>query len=196
LALELDAHGHGRTAVAARRHPEAHAQIDRGDDAAAQIEHARDFRRRERHPRQPIRHENVLHPADRQPEELTVEHHGHVFDDRVVEFAVRFRHDVAHAAASHSTVDSLSAAIRPGRSNLATKSWKPAWRPRSIDAGEVTVESAMIGIAAVRGSRRTASASSKPLMPGISMSDTITSKRSPALSRVSASSAPAAVVTS
>ncbi len=94
-----------------------------------------------------------------------------------------------HAASIQSTVYSFSAAIRPWRSNLATKSWKPAWRPRSIEAGEVSDDRAMIGVCAVRASARIASASSKPSMPGISMSETTTSNLRPALISASASSA-------
>ena len=45
----------------------------------------------------------------------------------------------------------------------------------------------MIGTRAVRGSPWTASASSKPFMPGISISDTMTSKRGLFFSSASAS---------
>ena len=45
-------------------------RLARGHHAAAQIEDARHLGRRERHPRQAIRHEHVLHARDRQPEQL------------------------------------------------------------------------------------------------------------------------------
>jgi hypothetical protein len=57
------------------------AHVDHRDDATAQIEQARDLGRRQRHPRQPLRHEHVLDALDRQPEQLATDHRGDVFDD-------------------------------------------------------------------------------------------------------------------
>src|SRR5450756_159698 len=61
FAAQVDADRHRRLAVVVLGQPETGAHVDHGDDAAAQIEHAGDFARRQRHPRQPLRHEHVLH---------------------------------------------------------------------------------------------------------------------------------------
>ena len=44
---------------------------------------------------------------------------------------------------------SLIAAISPVRSNLATKSWNPARRPRSMTSADTMAERAITGTAAV-----------------------------------------------
>src|SRR5207249_3386412 len=41
--------------------------------------HAGDLARRQRHARQPLRHEHVLDARDRQPEQLAADYGGHVF---------------------------------------------------------------------------------------------------------------------
>ena len=63
----------------ARAEIEPRAHVDRGHDAAAQIEDAGDLRRRQRHPRQAIRHEHILHAEDRQAEHLIADRHRDVF---------------------------------------------------------------------------------------------------------------------
>src|SRR5262249_30115204 len=175
--------------------PEPAMHVDRGDDAAAQVEHAGDLGRGERHARHPLRHEYVLHLRDRQPEQLAADHHGDVLDEVAAVIVVGHRlRRPGHAASLIIAACSLSAATRPGRSNLAMWPWKRPCRPRSIDSGLVSADSAMIGRAAVRSFLRTASASSNPVMPGISRSVTIMSTW-PFLSTSSASSAPGTVVT-
>ncbi len=58
---------------------------------------------------------------------------------------------------------SLIAAINPWRSNLATKSLKPARRTRSIISGVVIADSAITGIS--RSRRRTALAKRETVHP-------------------------------
>ena len=81
FAAQVDADRHRRLAVVVLGQAEPGAHVDHGDDAAAQIEHAGDLARRQRHPRQPFRHEHVLHPRDRQAEQLAADHGGDVFGD-------------------------------------------------------------------------------------------------------------------
>ena len=105
---------------APRAEIEPRAHVDRGDDAAAQIEDAGHLRRRQRHPRQAVRHEHVLHAEDRQAEHMIADRHRDVFGDEFGGVVVGVGHDVPHAAWMMSAVCSLSAAIRLWRSNLAT----------------------------------------------------------------------------
>ncbi len=79
FAAQVDADRHRRLAVVVFGQAEAGAHVDHGDDAAAQVEHAGDLGWRQRHPGQPLRHEHVLHPRDRQAEQLAADHRGDVF---------------------------------------------------------------------------------------------------------------------
>ena len=58
---------------------EPRPHFDRRHDAAAQIEDARNLRRRQRHLRQTVWHEHVLNARNRQAEELLADHHRDVF---------------------------------------------------------------------------------------------------------------------
>src|SRR5712691_6703633 len=159
LALDADRHRGPLLVALGQSEPAAH--VDGGDDAAAQVEHAGDLRPRQRHPGQALRHEHVLHPRDRQAEQLAAQQHRDVFDHGfTIGIVLNAHRGLPYAATSTAAMRSLSAAIRPGRSNFATYSWKPTSRPRSTASAEVSEDSAMIGTAAVRGSLRTASASS------------------------------------
>src|SRR5882724_7536473 len=81
FAAQIDAYRHRRPAVVVFRQAETGAHVDHRDDAAAQIEHAGDLARRQRHPGQPLRHEHVLHPRDRQAEQLASDQGGDIFGD-------------------------------------------------------------------------------------------------------------------
>src|ERR1700733_1137547 len=163
--------------------------MDRGHDASAQIEHAGDFRPGKRHAGNIGGFENILHATDRQTEQLAGGGESDVFGE-----AAGIVHD-GHAARSMSALCSLMAAISPTRSNLATKSWKPTARPRSIASAETMVASAMMGMPAEAGVARIVSASAKPSMSGISMSVTTRSKRASACSTANASAAEPTAVT-
>src|SRR5882724_541280 len=130
FAAQIDAHRHRRPAIVVFRQAQASAHVDHGDDATAQIENARNLAQRERHAGETLRHEDVLHARDRQAKQLAADHGGDVFDNGAfggfglaghagLFHAVRL--NFAHAAARFiSAVCSFSAAIKPGRSNLAT----------------------------------------------------------------------------
>ncbi len=81
------------------------------------------------------------------------------------------------------------------RSNLVTYSLKPTSRPRSMSRAVSCEESAISGTSRQRSDRRISLANSNPLLPGISMSEMITSKYCPELQSSSAASAFSAVVT-
>src|SRR5215472_3523891 len=189
FALGFDADRHRQEAVIARAKIQLAAQLNCRDDATAQIEHARDLGPGERDFGDAVRLEHVLHALDRQAEQLVCRGEGDVF----AEFAA-VAHG-RHAARLRLSSCSLIAATRPARSNLATKSWKPMARPRSIASVDTMAASAMIGISAIADVARTASASAKPSMSGISMSVTMRSKRVSDLSAISASAADAAATT-
>src|SRR6266566_4682114 len=71
FAAQVDADRHRRLAVVVHRQAETGAHVHHSDDAAAQIQDAGDLARRQRHARQPLRHEYVLDARDRQPKQLT-----------------------------------------------------------------------------------------------------------------------------
>src|SRR3546814_2960231 len=75
------------------------------------------------------------------------------------------------------------------RSVWATSSRKPASRPRARSLGFEKLDSATIGVLDQRLSLVTLLANSKPFMPGISLSEMMTSKSSPASQSSSAASA-------
>jgi hypothetical protein len=122
LAAVIDDDAHAGLPVLGRRQAEPGAQVDRGDDAAAQVERAGDLGRRQRDARQPLRAEHVLHLQDRDPEELAADIHrdelvGDVLGGRLLAAGRDF---LAHAASfcvrSVSDRDCSSAS----RSNFAT----------------------------------------------------------------------------
>src|ERR1700694_4968133 len=82
FAAQVDADRHRRLAVVVLGQPEPGPHVHHRDDAAAQIEHAGDLGWRQRHPRQSLRHEHLLHPRDRQHEQMPADHGGDVFADR------------------------------------------------------------------------------------------------------------------
>src|SRR5882757_4892202 len=120
LALEFDADRHHRRTRLALAEIEPRAHVDRGHDAAAQIEDTGDLRRRQRHPRQANRHEHILHAEDWQAEHMIADRHRDVFGDEVGGAVVGDGHGLSQAAWMMSAVCSLSAAMRLWRSNLAT----------------------------------------------------------------------------
>src|SRR4051812_9356119 len=60
LALTFDSDCEARAVARRLRQPEASTHVDGGDDTAAQVEQACNFRRRKRHPREARGHEYVL----------------------------------------------------------------------------------------------------------------------------------------
>src|SRR6185312_14831580 len=183
FAPRLDTDRHGGFAVVAGLQAQPAAHVDRGDDAAAQVEHAGDLRPGERHAGDAPGPKHFLNAGNRHAEQLAAGGERDVFGELQI-----VGHGV-HAARSMAGSCSLMAAISPVRSNLATKSWKPAARPRVIASADTMAVMAMIGVSAPLGRRRIASASAKPSICGISMSVTTRSKRRPDASASSASAA-------
>src|SRR5260221_4063798 len=129
LAAMIDDHAHARLAgdlfLRALGQAETGADVDRGDDPAAQVKRAGDLGRRQRHAGDALRCQDVAHLEHRDAEELATDHHG----DEITGFAPGARLAAArigdgiivvHAAplcwlsVSESVVSSAS------RSNLAT----------------------------------------------------------------------------
>src|SRR6516164_4510792 len=188
FAAMLDADGKRLADILCGLDPEPPPHIDDRKDASAHIEQPGNFGRSERYAGQPIRNEHVLHAQDRQPEQLSSDRGRDIF-----QHVFHGRH--ATRAYLASAACCLSAASRPQRSNLATKSRRPTRLPCSTACDESMEESPMIGSCAVHGFDRNAVARPKPSIPGISRSVITSWKRSPDSSSASAWSADAAVVT-
>ena len=75
--------------------PKPMPHIDQCDDAAAQIEHAGNFVRRQRNLREALRRKDVLDAQNWQAKQLTADHRGNVFVQAMVG---RFTHGFHHAA--------------------------------------------------------------------------------------------------
>src|SRR5665213_1874815 len=147
FAAQVDAHRHRRLAVVVLRQPKASAHVDHGDDAAAQIEHPGDLARRQRHPGQPLRHEHVLHPRDRQPEQLAADHRGDEFGNRafaglglvahaellILFHAVRLNLFMPPCSVRRSVPSALRSG-RGGRTWRRNRGTRPAGRARSPPA--------------------------------------------------------------
>ena len=113
--------------LTARLVREPQADIDGGDDAAAQVQRSGDLRRGQRDAGDPLMAQHVLHLKDRDAEHLIGDRHGHKVlvagDDDVV--APRLpdggrQLGVAHAAPFCSVSVCCSAKSSASRSNLAT----------------------------------------------------------------------------
>src|SRR6188508_1559311 len=117
FATRFDADRHRLLAGFATAESEAASHVYQCHDAAAQVQDARHFRRRKRHRGEAFRRKDILHPQDRQTEQLATDQGGHIFVETMVGFLV---HAVFCHAAWTTPVCSLSAAIRPWRSNFAT----------------------------------------------------------------------------
>src|SRR3954447_6287439 len=80
FTAQVDTDRHRNLAVLGLGQAEPGAHVARGDDAAAQVQHARDLARGQRHAGDALGHEHVLDAGDRQAEQLAADHRGDVFD--------------------------------------------------------------------------------------------------------------------
>src|SRR5574338_447272 len=124
LAAVFDDDVHAGLVVRAVGQPEPTAHIDRGDDAAAQVECPRDLARGERNAGDLLRLQRVLDQQDRNAEQLAVDRHGDEFG--LARLAARVGDGqsliacLAHAAPLWSSKVSESVCSRAARSNLPT----------------------------------------------------------------------------
>ena len=79
FALVFDPDRHSLADLCGQRQSKSTAQVDRSHDATPQIEHAGDLGCGQRHAREPVEHENVLHPRDREAEQLAGDRRSDVF---------------------------------------------------------------------------------------------------------------------
>ena len=121
LVLVVDQDIHRPLGSGAVGYSQASAQVDRGDDAAAQVEEAGDLGTRQRHGREGLRAEDVLHRRDRNGDLLACDGHGHELAHadlgRGAAPLGRDRHQAAFLRRSWAW---LSASRRAPRSSLPT----------------------------------------------------------------------------
>src|ERR1700722_2721151 len=137
FAAQVDTHRHRLLAVVVFGKPKPGAHVHQRDDAAAQIEHAGDLARRQRHPRQPLRHEHILNPRDRQPEQLPADHRGDVFGDSALGGFGLAGHALSFLmppVAVRRFVPSAPRSGRAGRTWRRNRGSRPAGRARSPPA--------------------------------------------------------------